>query len=270
MNSSFPRPLTASTRCAGNRLLASLPLVTWLHLSAHLQEVELAAGECLHEAGSVPRHVYFPTTAILSLVSAMRDGSSAEVAVIGSEGIVGVCTCMGRTYAHDTAVVQAAGLAWRMRVSTFVQQTWQSEELMRPVLRYGQALMTHISQTSACNRHHGIEQRLCRWMLAILDRQPSQEVRVTHERIAAMLGVRREGVTMAVRKLQRAGLLSDENGRGRINVLDRSGLEAGTCECHAVIRAAYDELLDDTDVSVPQPIPSRPRANVAYSPATWR
>ena len=157
-----------------------------------------------------------------------------------------------------------------MRVSTFVQQTWQSEELMRPVLRYGQALMTHISQTSACNRHHGIEQRLCRWLLAMLDRQSCQEVRVTHERIAAMLGVRREGVTMAVRKLQRAGLLSDEQGRGRIRVLDQTGRRAASCECHAVIRAAYDELLDDVEVNLPPPIPARLRADAACSPASWR
>lgn len=247
MSYGYPSRLAAQARCNGNRLLASLPTPTWLDIEGDLQQVDLPLGACLHETGSVPRHVYFPTTAIVSLVSEMRDGSSAEVAVIGSEGVVGVCTCMGSVCAHNTAVVQAAGGAWRMPVPSFVQQTWRSADLMRPVLRYGQALMLHVSQTSACNRHHGLEQRLCRWLLSMLDRQPDREVLVTQERIAAMLGVRREGVTTAAFKLQKEGLI--RYARGHVQVLDRAGLEARSCECHAVIRAAYEELLDDFDAS---------------------
>lgn len=247
MSYGYPSRLAAQARCNGNQLLASLPTPTWLDIESELQQVDLPLGACLHETGSVPRHVYFPTTAIVSLVSEMRDGSSAEVAVVGAEGVVGVCTCMGSVCAHNTAVVQAAGRAWRMAVPSFVQQTWRSADLMRPVLRYGQALMLHVSQTSACNRHHGLEQRLCRWLLSMLDRQQSREVLVTQERIAAMLGVRREGVTTAAFKLQKEGLI--RYARGHVQVLDREALEARSCECHMVIRAAYEELFDDIDAT---------------------
>jgi CRP-like cAMP-binding protein len=237
---------TLDTSGDGNLLLAALPTSVWLELRPQLERVDLPLGVCLHGAGSMPRHVYFPTTAIVSLVSSMRDGASAEVAVVGHEGVVGICACMGGAVASDTAVVQAAGQAWRMGVPALVQQAWRSEAVMRPLLRYGQALVTHIAQTSACNRLHGLEPRLCRWLLSMLDRQHCNEVLVTQDRIAAMLGVRREGVTAAALKLQKAGII--RYVRGHISVLDRAGLEAGACACHAVIKSAHDSLLDEADV----------------------
>ena len=232
-----------------NHLLAALPTMTRLALQPHLQPVTLTAGSCLHEAGAVPPHVFFPRTAIVSLVSGMRDGASAEVAVVGAEGLVGLWACMGEAPAHDTAIVQATGQAWRVGLSTLMQQAWRDEALLRPLMRYGQALMLHISQTAACHRLHALEPRLCRWLLAMLDRQRGPEVHVTQDRIAAMLGVRREGVTAAALKLQRAGVI--RYGRGQITVLDRGALEDGSCECHAVIRGAYAHGLDEAEAAAP-------------------
>lgn len=240
---STPRPHAAGM--GSNLLLDSVSRSTRMSLDADLQQVDLLSGTRLYEAGTMPRHVYFPTTAVISLSSSMRDGGSAEFAVIGSEGVVGVCTCMGKASAHDTAIVQTEGKALRMPVASFVRETWHREDLMRPVLRYSQALMMHVSQTAACNRLHSVEQRLGRWFLTMFDRQQGREMRVTHERIAALLGVRREGVTGAAFKLQSEGVIT--YARGRVELKDRPKLEARSCECHGVIRKAYAQLAEAMD-----------------------
>ncbi len=223
-----------------NRLLATLPVAEWLPLEADLELVELAMGATLHMAGTPLRHVYFPTTAIISLVSSMNDGASAEVAVVGSEGIVGVCAFMGGGNALSGALVQAAGHALRMNAVAIAAHSSRSAPLMRQLLRYTQALFTHMAQTSACNRHHELEQQLCRWLLLNLDRRKGNEMAVTQERIASMLGVRRSGVTEGALKLQQAGLI--RYSRGHISILDRPGLEARSCECYSVVSLAYEKL----------------------------
>lgn len=225
---------------AENQLLAALPRAEWQLLEPHLQRVELLPGAMLHDAGDVQAHVYFPATAVVSLVSSMRDGASAEVAVVGNEGVVGVCAFMGGGPAHSGAVVQGAGHAWRMSARSIAAHASHSEALMQPLLRYTQALFTQMAQTSACNRHHGLEQQLCRWLLLNLDRRNGNELAMTHERIAGLLGVRREGITCGAIKLQKAGLIS--YARGRIAILDRCGLEARSCECYAVVSQAYGRV----------------------------
>jgi CRP-like cAMP-binding protein len=177
----------------------------------------------------------------------MQDGASAEVAVVGSEGIVGVCAFMGGGHALSGAVVQGPGLALRMPARSIAWHADRSEALMQQLLCYTQALFTHMAQTSACNRHHALDQQLCRWLLLNLDRRRGNEIFVTQERIADLLGVRREGVTGAALKLQKAGLI--QYRRGRIAILDRAGLEKRSCECYAVVRRAYDRLLHDADSS---------------------
>jgi CRP-like cAMP-binding protein len=223
-----------------NQLLAALPNAEWRHLQAELEWVALPLGSLLYEAGAVLRHVYFPTSAIVSLVSCMQDGASAEVAVVGNEGVVGVCAFMGGGQAHSSAVVQSAGHAWRMNAPAIAAHAQRSPAVMQQLLAYTQALFTQMAQTSACNRHHALDQQLCRWLLLNHDRQPGNELKATQERIAGMLGVRREGVTGGALKLQRAGLIHYE--RGRIAILDRRGLEARSCECYSVVKRAYDHL----------------------------
>ena len=223
-----------------NRVLAALPAAEWRLIEPHLEWVELTQGAMLYEAGVVLRHVYFPVTAIVSLVSSMKDGASAEVAVVGNEGVVGVCAFMGGGRALSGAVVQSAGHALRMTADSIARSAWQSESVMQHLLRYTQALFTHMAQTSACNRHHAVDQMLCRWLLLNLDRRDGNEMNVTQEQIANMLGVRREGVTCSALKLQKAGLI--QYHRGRMSVLDRAGLEARSCECYSVVRQAYDRL----------------------------
>jgi CRP-like cAMP-binding protein len=202
--------------------------------------VDLATGSRLYEAGAELSHVYFPVTAVVSLVSSLQDGASAEVAVVGREGVVGVCAFMGGVMALSGAVVQRAGIARRIGAREIAELARDSEPLMQGLLRYTQALFTDMAQTSACNRHHALRQQLCRWLLQHLDRQEGNEMRFTQERIADMLGVRREGVTEAALDLRRAGLI--EYGRGRIQVLDRCGLERHSCECYGVVRRAYEPL----------------------------
>ena len=226
-----------------NLLLAALPPAERAQLQPQLTWVELPIGTTLFAAGAAVRHVYFPVTAIVSLVSSMADGSSAEVAVVGNEGIVGVGAFMGGAAAHCSAVVQGGGHAWRTGATTIAAHARGADAVMRPLLGYTQALFTHIAQTSACNRHHALDQQLCRWLLLHLDRQRGHEVIVTHERIANLLGVRREGVTVGALRLQKAGLI--RYGRGRIAVLDRTGLEQRTCECYSVVKRAYDRLQGD-------------------------
>lgn len=230
-----------------NQLLAALPPADRQVLQADLEWVELEAGAALYEADSVLRLVYFPVTATVSLVSSLKDGTTAEVALVGAEGVVGVCAFMGGGPALSGAVVQGSGQGWRLSAAGIVRHAGRSEPLMRALLRYTQVLLVQLAQTSACNRHHRVEQQLCRWLLSSLDRHPGSALTVTHEVIAGMLGVRREAVTESAGRLRRAGLI--RCGRGQIAVLDRRGLEALSCECYTVVRQACDRL--HTDVRQP-------------------
>jgi CRP-like cAMP-binding protein len=226
---------------ARNQVLAAFPHADWRHMEPQLEWVELPAGAVLYEAGGLLQHVYFPTTAIVSLVLSMKDGATAEVAVVGNEGVVGVCAFMGGDKrAMSGAVVQSAGHALRMTAASITTEALQSEVVMQQLLRYTQALFTHMAQTSACNRHHPLDQKLCRWLLLNLDRRKGNEIIVTHGQIGNILGVRREGVTGSARKLQDAGLI--KNDRGHMFVLDRAGLEDRSCECYSIVRQAYDQL----------------------------
>jgi CRP-like cAMP-binding protein len=228
------------TAAANNQLLASLPPEVAGHLQSRIEAVDLAAGTMLYEAGTVLRHVYFPVDSIVSLLSPLMDGACAEVAVVGHEGVVGVCAFMGGGKALSSAMVQRPGRAWRMSAGDIADLARDREPVMQQLLRYTQALFAHMAQSSACYRHHELGQQLCRWLLEHLDRQSSDEMQITHERIAGMLGVRREGVTGAALKLQQAGLIRYR--RGRIWVLDRPGLEEHSCECYGVVQQAYDKL----------------------------
>lgn len=228
------------SRFETNQLLGHLSPAESLWLEHDLERVELAVGTVLHASGATLRHVYFPGTATVSLVSLMADGASAEVAVVGREGMVGVCAFMGNASALSEAVVQRPGHAWRMSTAAVLHHTRRSPDFMQQLLGYTQALFTHMAQASACNRHHALDEQVCRWMLQHLDRQDGNELQVTQERMARLLGVRREGVTWAALKLQKAGLI--EYRRGRISILDRTGLEARSCECYGVVRRAFDRL----------------------------
>lgn len=229
-----------------NQLLASLPPEVADVLQSRIEPVDLAGGTLLYEAGTVLSQVYFPVTAVVSLVSPMQDGASTEVAVVGREGIVGVCAFMGGGKALSSAVVQRAGLAWRMTARDIADMARDYEPVMQQLLRYTQALFAHMAQTSSCHRHHSLTPQLCRWLLQHLDRQVGDEMRITQERIAGMLGVRREGVTGAAQQLQREGLIHYR--RGHIRVLDRRGLEQQSCECYGVVERAYDQLRNGSSV----------------------
>jgi CRP-like cAMP-binding protein len=198
-------------------------------------------GEVLYESGVAMTHVYFPTTSIVSLLYVMEDGASAEIAVVGSEGIVGISLFMGGETTPSRAVVQSAGQGFRMHGQRLKEEFGRSGPVLHLLLRYTQALITQMAQTAVCNRHHSLDQQLCRWLLLSLDRLQASELVMTQELIANMLGVRREGVTEAAANLQRAGLIRYR--RGHITVLDREGLEQRTCECYAVVRKEYDRLL---------------------------
>jgi CRP-like cAMP-binding protein len=198
-------------------------------------------GHVLYEPGIQMRHVYFPTTSIVSRLCVMEDGASAEIAVVGNEGIVGVSLFMGGETTPSRAVVQSAGHAYRLKGQLLKDQFYRAGPMQRLLLRYTQALLTQMAQTAVCNRHHSVDQQVCRWLLLRLDRLPSSELIMTQELIANMLGVRREGVTEAAGHLQKAGLI--EYHRGHITVLDRPGLEARSCECYAVVKKEFDRLL---------------------------
>lgn len=241
-----------------NQLLASLPPEVADALQSRVESMDLAAGAMLYEAGTVLRHVYFPVTAVVSLVSPLQDGACAEVAVVGSEGVAGVCAFMGGGKALSSAVVQRAGLAWRMSARDIADLARDVEPVMQQLLRYTQALFTHMAQTSACHRHHDLAPQLCRWLLQHLDRQAGDEMRVTQERIAGMLGVRREGVTGAALQLQREGLI--RYSRGHIRVLDRRGLEQHSCECYGVVERAYEQLRNGSS-AWPRPSGTSARAS---------
>ena len=224
-----------------NHLLAALPAADWARWQPQLEWVEMPLGQALYEPGRTMSHVYFPTSAIVSLLYVMADGSSAEIAVVGRDGVVGIALFMGGGSTPSRAVVQSAGEGWRLRGPVMLEEFNTSHPVMHLMLRYTQALITQMAQTAVCNRHHLLDQQLCRWLLLSMDRLVGDELVMTQELIANMLGVRREGVTEAALKLQRDGLI--RYARGHITVLDRPGLEARTCECYGVVKAEYDRLL---------------------------
>ena len=233
--------MALASKPLANYLLAALPpaeLQRWL---PHLEAVELPLGRVLYESGIALTHVYFPTTAIVSLLYVMEDGASAEIAVAGKEGLVGISLFMGGESTPSRAVVQSAGRGFRLVAEFLKQEFAHSLPVLHLLLRYTQALITQMAQTAVCNRHHTLDQQLCRWLLLSLDRLEGQELVMTQLLIANMLGVRREGVTAAALKLQEAGLI--RYTRGRITALDRAGLEARSCECYAVVKLEYDRLL---------------------------
>lgn len=226
-----------------NHLLAALPPADFARLLPALELAPLALGQMLYEPGQQMRHAYFPTTSIVSLHYVTESGASAETAGVGNEGIVGVALFMGGDTTSSSAVVQTAGSAYRLDGKLLKQEFARGGFLQSLLLRYTQALMTQMSQSAACNRHHSVEQRLCRWLLLTLDRSASTELVTTQELVASMLGVRREGITEAAGDLQRAGIISSR--RGHIAVLNRAGLEKSACECYGVVKKEIARLLDD-------------------------
>jgi CRP-like cAMP-binding protein len=223
-----------------NRLLDALPPSIFGRWQASLEPVDMPLGQVLYEPGVVLSHVYFPTTAIVSLLNVMEDGASAEIAVVGREGLVGISLFMGGESTPSRAVIQSAGTGFRMAAAQLKVELERSGLVLRLLLRYTQALITQMAQTAVCNRHHSLDQQLCRWLLLSLDRLAGDELIMTQELIANMLGVRREGVTEGALKLQKAGLI--RYARGRITVLDRAGLERRSCECYLVVKKEYDRL----------------------------
>ncbi len=228
-----------------NLLLASLPDAEWERWKPQLELVDLPLGKVLYESREQMKFVYFPTSGIVSLLYVLNSGASAEIAVVGSEGVVGISLFMGGGSTPSRAVVQSAGMGYRLPAAAVQAEFERSGPVMHLLLRYTQALITQMSQTAVCNRHHTLDQQLCRWLLLSLDRLPGNELRMTQELISNMLGVRREGVTEAALKLQTAGLI--RYVRGRINVLDRPKLELRTCECYQVVKQEYDRLLPTVD-----------------------
>jgi CRP-like cAMP-binding protein len=237
-------PSFATESPKGNRLLAALPDESYETLSASLEPVALPLGMALYESGGAQGYVYFPTSSIVSLLYVLEDGSSAEIAVTGCEGLVGIALFMGGETTPSRAVVQSAGHGYRLKAGVLKKQFEAGGPLQLLLLRFTQALITQMTQTAVCNRHHSVDQQLCRWLLLSLDRLPANDLVMTQELIANMLGVRREGVTEAAGKLQADGLI--EYSRGRITVLDRTQLETRVCECYAVVKREYDRLLPKT------------------------
>lgn len=226
-----------------NHLLAALPAAEFKRLAGHLERVAMPLGEVISESAAQLHHVYFPTTAILSLQYVMLNGASAEIAGVGNEGMLGISLFMGGNTTPSRAIVQTAGDSYRLKAALLLEEFNRNGAMQRLLLRYTQALLTQISLTAACNRHHSLEQQLCRWLLLTLDRSATNELTMTQELIAGMLGVRREGVTEAAGKLQQAGIISYR--RGHITVLDRAGLNAHTCECYNVVKIEFARLLSD-------------------------
>jgi len=226
-----------------NHLLAALPNADFELLRPHLELVKLSLGQMLYEPGTPQRYAYFPTTAIVSLHYVTESGASAETAGVGNEGVVGVAIIMGGDTTSSSAVVQTAGEAYRIERGWLKQEFGRAGLLQRLLLRYTQALMTQMAQTAACNRHHSVEQQLCRWLLLTLDRLPDRELVMTQELVASMLGVRRESVTEAAGNLQTAGYIRYR--RGHIAVLNREGLEHRACECYSVVKLEISRLLSD-------------------------
>jgi CRP-like cAMP-binding protein len=224
-----------------NHLLAALPPADFERILPHLELVPLPLGWAVYESGRDQGYVYFPTTSIISLLYVMEDGSSAEIAIVGNDGIVGIALFMDGETTPSRAVVQSAGYGYRMRAGLLKKEFECGGHLQHLLLRYTQALITQMAQTAVCNRHHSVEQQLCRWLLLSIDRLTTNELTMTQELIANMLGVRREGVTEAAGKLQKDKLIN--YSRGHITVLDRPGLESRVCECYAVVKKEMDRLL---------------------------
>lgn len=226
-----------------NHLLAAMPPAEFERVAPHLELVAMPLGEMLYEPGGQLKHAYFPTTAIVSLHYVTESGASAETAGVGNEGVVGIALFTGGDTTPSSAVVQTAGHAYRLEARLLKQEFNRAGLMQGLLLRYTQALITQMMQTAACNRHHSVEQQLCRWLLLTLDRVPSRELVMTQELVASMLGVRRESITEAAVKLQHAGFI--QYRRGHISVLERSGLEASACECYAVVKKEMGRLLSD-------------------------
>jgi CRP-like cAMP-binding protein len=226
-----------------NLLLAALPVADFARLESSLELVLMPLGHVLYESGNQLQHVYFPADCIVSLLYVMEDGHSAEIAIVGHEGVVGVALFMGGETTPSRGIVQSAGSAWRLPGRLLKEEFFRGGALQHLLLRYTQALLTQMAQTAACNRHHTVDQQLCRWLLLSLDRLASNELVMTQELIANMLGVRREGVTEAAGQLQKLGLI--HYSRGRIRVLDRPGLEKKSCECYRVVKLEFDRLLPE-------------------------
>jgi len=226
-----------------NYLLAALPTAEFERIASHLELVAMPLGEVLYESSGQLQHVYFPTTAIVSMHYVMENGASSEIAGVGNEGVLGISLFMGGNTTPSRAIVQTAGHGYQLKARLLMEEFNRGGLMQHLLLRYTQALMTQISQTAVCNRHHSVEQQLCRWLLLTLDRLPSNELTMTQELIASMLGVRREGITEAAGHLQQAGFIRYR--RGHITVLDRSGLESRVCECYAVVKKEHDRLLCD-------------------------
>ena len=240
-----------------NQLLASLPAAEFDRLAPHLELVPMPLGQVLYESGGQLQHVYFPTTAIVSLLYVMEDGASAEIAVVGNEGILGIALFMGGETTPSRAIVQSAGFGYRLKAQLLKKEFNRAGPVMRLLLRYTQALITQMAQTAVCNRHHSVDQQLCRWLLLSLDRLADNQLTMTQELIANMLGVRREGVTEAAGKLQDAGIIKYR--RGHITVLDRPRLEELSCECYLVVRKEFDRLLTDMPLGDPYRVVARAR-----------
>src|SRR6202451_1692535 len=234
-------PLSRTADLNKNHLFASLPEAEWMRWSPLLEHVRMPLGEVIYESGVTLSYVYFPTTAIISLLYVMQNGASAEIAVVGNEGIVGISLFMGGQSTPSRAVVQSAGSGYRLKAQVMKAEFDKAGPVLQLLLRYTQALITQMAQTAVCNRHHSLDQQLCRWLLLSLDRLQGNELVMTQELIANMLGVRREGVTEGALKLQQAGLI--RYARGHISVLDRDGLQKRSCECYAVVKKEYDRLL---------------------------
>lgn len=233
--------MTSAPDPCGNRLLAALPPVVRQRLFGHLERVSLPLGKVLYESGDTLRHVYFPVDAIVSLLYMMENGASAEIALVGNDGLIGVAVFMGGESTPNRALVQSAGTAYRLAGVRIKEEFNRHGTMLQLMLRYTQSLITQMAQTAVCNRHHSVDQQLCRWLLLSLDRLSGNRLTLTQELIATMLGVRRESVTEAARKLQTAGVIRYQ--RGVIDVLDRAMLERLSCECYAVVRKESDRLL---------------------------
>lgn len=241
-----------------NHLLAALPAEELARLVPNLELVNLTLGQVIYEAGVQMRHVLFPTTTIVSLLYVMENGASAEISLVGNDGIVGVSLFMGGESTSSRAVVQSSGHAYQMKGQLMKDEFYHAGPMHYLFLRYTQALLTQMAQTAVCNRHHSLDQQFCRWLLLSLDRLPSNQLLMTHELIANMLGVRRQGVTEAATNVEKAGLINYY--RGNITVIDRAGLEARACECYAVVKNETDRLLRDWRLTAPTTVfPKRPK-----------